>query len=212
VSGNVPSWSEKGLVSHLHAYYNSTMSESTAKTALLVIDVQESFRHRPYFDGAELPAYFEAQNGLIQGCVRAGVPVVRIFHVDDEGAFSLASGFVRPLDGLVEFAEATRVHKHRHSALAGTDLAAWLTQHGIGRVIVSGIRTEQCCETTTRAASDAGFAVDYVTDATLTFTMRHANGRTYSPAEIRERTELVLAERFATICSVGQAIGRAKTA
>jgi nicotinamidase-related amidase len=99
--------------------------------------------------------------------------------------------------------------KHRHSALAGTDLAAWLTERGIGRVIVSGIRTEQCCETTTRAASDAGFEVDYVSAATLTFPMRHKNGRTYSSAEIRERTELVLEDRFAHICTVEEAVARA---
>ena len=71
------------------------------------------------------------------------------------------------------------------------------------------MRTEQCCETTTRAASDAGFEVDFVTEATLTFAMRHANGRTYTPGEIRERTELVLAGRFATICTVAEALARA---
>ncbi len=209
MSGTVRTWSESSLVFHLHDEYMSIMSESNPKPALLVIDVQESFRQRPYFDPAALPDYFEAQNRLIQGCLRAGVPVVRILHVEDEGPFSLASGLVRPLDGLVEFAEAARFHKHRHSALAGTDLGAWLNERGLRRLIVSGIRTEQCCETTTRAASDAGFEVDFVTDATLTFAMRHANGRTYTPAELRERTELVLAGRFATVCSVGQALERA---
>ena len=59
-------------------------------------------------------------------------------------------------------------------------------------LLVTGIRTEQCCETTTRHASDLGFAVRYVTDATLTFPMRTRSGRDVSAAEIRERTELVL--------------------
>ena len=35
-------------------------------TCLIVIDAQESFRHRPYFSGRELPAYIEAQNALIK--------------------------------------------------------------------------------------------------------------------------------------------------
>jgi len=89
--------------------------------------------------------------------------------------------------------------------LAGTSLGGWLTGHGIRRLIVTGIRSEQCCETTARHASDSGFAVDYVTEATLTFPMTHpTSGRTYSAAEIKEKTELVLAGRFARILSVEQ--------
>lgn len=185
------------------------MSETNNNTALLVIDAQESFRHRPYYDARELPPYLAAQNALIAQCLAAGLPVVRIFHVEQEGSFSLESGLVAPIAGLVDWTPAVTLFKHRHSALAGTDLAAWLTERGIRRVIVSGIRTEQCCETTTRAASDAGFEVDYVSAATLTFPMRHANGRTYSAAEIRERTELVLEDRFAHVCTVEEAVARA---
>jgi hypothetical protein len=75
---------------------------------------------------------------------------------------------------------------------------------------VSGIRTEQCCETTTRHASDMGFEVDYVSEATLTFTMKHpVSGRVFTPQEIKERTELVLHGRFATVCSVAGALERA---
>lgn len=188
------------------------MSDSKPNTALLVIDVQESFRHRPYFDAGELAAYLEAQNALIAESRAAGLPIVRILHVESEGVFALASGFVTPLAGLIDFEPAFTVYKHRHSALAGTDLAAWLTERGIRRVIVSGIRTEQCCETTTRAASDAGFEVDFVTAATLTFAIQHASGRVFSPAEIRERTELVLEGRFAKVCGVAEAVARAGAA
>lgn len=176
------------------------------KSALLVIDVQESFRHRPYWSETDLPAYLARQQALIDGCAARGVPVVQIFHVSPDGAFSLASGHVRTMDALTIAPDAI-FHKRQHSALAGTDLAAWLIARGIGRVIVSGIRTEQCCETTTRHASDSGFMVDYVSEATLTFPMTHArSGRVYSPQEIRERTELVLEERFARIATVEQAL------
>lgn len=78
--------------------------------------------------------------------------------------------------------------------------------HGIRRVIVAGIRTEQCCETTTRHASDLGYAADYVTEATLTFPMRDAGGQVWTPPEIKARTELVLAGRFARICTAAEAL------
>ncbi|MGA2552946.1 MAG: isochorismatase family protein [Burkholderiaceae bacterium] len=181
----------------------------SAQTALIVVDVQESFRHRPYFNDAELPAFFKATNALVQGFKEKKLPVVRIFHVEPSGAFSHASGFVKPMAEL-DYDPDVVFEKTVHSALAGTGLANWLTRNGIRRVVISGIRTEQCCETTTRHASDSGFEVDYVTEATLTFPMKHPNGRLYSADEIRERTELVLSQRFATICTTASALERAQ--
>ncbi len=179
-------------------------------TCLLVIDAQASFLHRPYSTDRDMPAYLAAQNALIQGAQAAGIPIVRVFHTDgpDEASnpFSLASGHVRPIDGLAAFQPAATFQKSRHSALVGTGLDVWLTQNGIQRLIVSGIRTEQCCETTTRHASDLGWSVDYVIDATLTYDMQQPDGRPLSAQAIKDRTATVLQDRFACICSVAQAL------
>lgn len=185
-------------------------------TALLLIDVQESFRHRPYWSENDLARFLNRTDALITGCAAAGVPIVRVYHVNEGGGaadpFSLASGLVRPLAGLAPVTPAWEVRKHRHSALVGTGLAAWLREHGIARVIVSGIRTEQCCETTARHASDEGFEVDYVSEATLTFDMKHLDGSPLPAHAITARTEAVLKDRFATICTVEQAVVRAREA
>lgn len=179
-------------------------------SCLLVIDAQESFRHRPYFTEANLPAYLTAQNALIQGAQTVGMPIVRIFHVDEpeapENPFSLASGAVRPLDGLAPFDAAATFHKSRHSALVGSGLEVWLNRHAIQRLIVSGIRTEQCCETTTRHASDLGYSVDFVVDATLTFDMLQPDGTPLPAADIRTRTATVLKDRFARLCTPALAL------
>ena len=44
-----------------------------------------------------------------------------------------------------------------------------------------------------------GYQVSYVMDATLTFKMVTESGRVYTPQDIMERTELVLAGRFAEV-------------
>jgi len=178
---------------------------SNADTALLVIDVQESFRHRPYWSDADVPSFVEHLQKLIDGAKSRKISVIQIFHVEESGPFSMTSGYVVPLKGLSFTADAV-FYKRGHSALVGSGLDVWLVQHGIHRVIVSGIRTEQCCETTTRHASDSGYQVDYVTDATLTFSMTDRHGREWSPDEIKARTELVLDERFARIVTVEQAL------
>ena len=174
-------------------------------TALLVIDAQESFRHRDYWNAADVPAFCDRLQALVDGARRAGIAVVQIFHVEDSGPFSLASGHVRTLAPL-SIAPEVVFHKHRHSALVGSGLPVWLTERGIRRLIVSGIRTEQCCETTTRHASDLGFEVDFVSEATLSFAMTGSDGRTWNAQEIKARTELVLADRFARIATVEQAL------
>lgn len=184
------------------------------KTCLIVIDVQESFRHRPFFTEHDLPAYLAAQNALIEGCAAQGVPLVRVFHrsgPEEAGnPFSQASGQVRALDGLAPFEAAATFTKSRHSALVGTGLDVWLTQHGIQRLIISGIRTEQCCETTARHASDLGWEVDYVTEATLTWDMVQPDGQTLAAADIKARTATVLQGRFAALRSVQGALAAAQ--
>ena len=154
-------------------------------TCLLVIDAQASFLHRPYSTDRDMPAYLAAQNALIQGAQAAGIPIVRVLHVDgpargQQPICRSPPATCAPSMAWPQFDAAATFQKSRHSALVGTGLDVWLTQNGIQRLIVSGIRTEQCCETTTRHASDLGWTVDYVIDATLTYDMQQPDGR---PAE-----------------------------
>src|SRR5215469_6848227 len=182
--------------------------------ALILIDVQESFRRRAYFREEVLPAFLRNVQQLIDRCESRGIPVVQVFHQDpgDDASnpFTLASGHVRAMPEITVHPQAV-VRKQVHSAMFGrtidgVSLETWLRNGGVGEILVTGIRTEQCCETTARHASDLGFSVRYVTDATLTFPMRTRSGREVSPAEIQERTEMVLDGRFAQIVSTADAL------
>lgn len=177
-------------------------------SALLVVDVQQSFEHRPDWTSAEVPAFRDALTSLISGCRGRGDAIVRILHVEPDGPFGLESGLVAPMAWLPAHHDV-EIRKHAHNAFTDTGLDLWLRRRKISRLLISGIRTEQCCETTARVASDLGYDVDFVTEATLTFPMRSAAGRTWSAAEIKERTELVLADRFARIKTVRGCLGGA---
>lgn len=172
------------------------------QTAVLVIDVQQSFLHAPYWREDDVPAFRSRLLRLLDIAAERHWPIVQILHEDGDAHFNAASGLVRPL-AWVPDTQAVVFHKHVHNAFTDTGLQAWLGGRGITRLVITGIRTEQCCETTTRVASDLGFAVDYVTEATLTFPMTHASsGRRYDVADIKQRTELVLDGRFARIRTV----------
>lgn len=178
---------------------------SHSRSALLVIDVQQSFLHRPYFSESDLPEFQTQLLKLIAACQAQAIPVVTVLHVDPKGAFSKASNWVKPMDFLPKFSGPV-FEKTVHNALLGSGLHEWLQEQKITNLIISGIRTEQCCETTTRVASDLGYIVDFVTEATLTFAMQHPNGTVYSAKDIKERTELVLAQRFARIVTVDEIV------
>jgi nicotinamidase-related amidase len=182
---------------------------AVSDTALVVMDVQESFRQRPYWTDLGAAQFFDRLQALIDGAKKNGIPIVQMFHVEEDGVFSLASGYVKTLDEILIVPDVI-FRKNRHSALVGSGLGVWLVEHGIQRLIISGIRTEQCCETTARHASDSGYQVDYVSEATLTFAMTDRRGRTWSPEEIKARTELVLDERFARIVTVDQTLATIK--
>lgn len=169
-------------------------------SVLLIIDAQQSFYHRGYLDAPETPAFEQALSKLADGCQARGVPVVDILHIENEGAFSAGSGLVVRLPFLQHQAAAT-FRKTVHNALTDSGLQQWLEQRQVKHVIISGLRSEQCCETTARVASDFGYRVTYVTEATLTFPLTH-NGMTLSIADLRHRTESVLIDRFAAIRSV----------
>lgn len=175
-----------------------------SKTALLVIDVQDSFLQREYWSDNEFKPFAEKQSRLIAHARNNDWQVVYILHNESDGAFSPESGFVRLMSFLDPQANEPTFNKHVHNALTESGLHEWLQEQGIDKLVVSGIRTEQCCETTTRVASDIGYEVEYVLDATLTFPMQHPlTGETVSSEAIKSHTALVLSGRFATIRMVG---------
>jgi nicotinamidase-related amidase len=193
------------------------------QTALIVIDVQESFRVRPNWQAVNHPDIADRVNRLVASARKRGDLVVWVLHTEPGtgGAFDPANGHVRLIEGLEPIDGEPVIRKTSHNAFTTTNLQQVLTQHGIREVVISGIRTEQCCETTTRVASDLGYDVVFVTEATATTPLPHwtmpwdapleqvlADPRTLMPAVVVERTEYALAGRFATIRTLDEQAGQ----
>jgi nicotinamidase-related amidase len=97
--------------------------------------------------------------------------------------------------------------KNTRNAFTSTDLQQRLEALGVRRLVITGIQTEQCCETTTRLAADLGYDVDFVTEATLTFPIVNGEtGEALSTVDILQRTEFVLRNRFARIARVADVV------
>src|SRR5882672_1532170 len=94
---------------------------SASDTVLMVIDVQESFRQRPFWSDADCPAFIKRLQKLIHGANAQSIPVLQIFHIADAGPYSVASGFVKTLSPLSIEPDAV-FYKRKHSALVGSGL------------------------------------------------------------------------------------------
>jgi nicotinamidase-related amidase len=178
--------------------------------ALIVIDVQESFRQRPSWAELSNPDLVGQVNRLVDQARAENDLVVWVLHSEPGTGtvFDPATGHVRPLDGLRPEEGEPVLTKTSHNAFTTTNLQQILTTRGIRSLLISGIRTEQCCETTTRVGSDLGFDMTFVIDATATTPLPHwRTGVVLGTKELIKHTEYVLAERFATIATVAELTG-----
>ncbi|PRB18580.1 isochorismatase family protein [Microbacterium sp. MYb62] len=187
------------------------MNTPTA-TALLVIDAQESFRRRSDdWERTANPAVLDNIALLVAHARDTGDQVVWITHSEpgSGGVFDPAQGFVRVIDRFAPRESEPALVKTTINAFGSTDLEEQLRRAGVGRVVICGIRTEQCCETTARVAADLGFDVEFVTDATTTSAIPERGAlAAVSGEDIMRRTESILAARgFATITSTRERVG-----
>jgi len=195
-------------------------------SALIIVDVQESFRRLPLWEAVSNPSIVEQVNRLVDAGRARGDLVVWVLHSEPGtgGAFDPARGHVHLIDGLHPREGEPVITKTSINAFTTTNLQQLLTIRGIHDLAICGIRTEQCCETTARVASDLGYQVAFVTDATATFPIPHrdaASGRTVAEiladpltlptADVVTRTEYALAGRFATVRTVAELTGAIAT-
>ncbi|WP_112182719.1 cysteine hydrolase family protein [Paraliobacillus zengyii] len=89
--------------------------------------------------------------------------------------------------------------KSVNSAFIGTNLEETLRKINCPNIIITGLTTNHCVETTTRMAGNLGFNPFLVSDATATFDRRSVNGETLSAEKIQEMTLSNLHDEFATI-------------
>lgn len=163
----------------------------SVNTALLVIDMQNGFCH-PDGSFGQLGLDVEMTHGAIAGCVRlvdaaheAGVPVIFTRYVyrpdySDGGVLvqdllpglsdvkSLAAGSwdAEIVDELEPRSDDYVLDKNRYSAFYATGLSPILTSLGIKSLVICGVTTNICVETTARDASQRDYRVFVVADAT----------------------------------------------
>jgi nicotinamidase-related amidase len=183
-----------------------TSKVPVSQSALLVIDAQDSFKVGPRWDRRSNPAFEKNVTALVEAYRAAHLPVIFFLHTDKDDGFARDSPSFKLMDFLKPRAEEPVMVKNTRNCFTSTTLQPYLIEKGVRRLTITGIQTEQCCETTARIAADFGYAVDFVTEATMTFPIPNWDkpGEELGVDAIRERTEYALRRRFARITTVNQ--------
>lgn len=162
---------------------NNTHAFSPERSALLVIDMQRYFLERG--SHAFIPAATEIIGNvasIIEACRLRDLPVIFTRHANSRGApaGSMERWWRDVLyedDQLSEILPALApesgehiLRKSRYSAFVGTELESVLRNLGIERILITGVMTHLCCETTARDAFMRDFDVFIVIDGTASKT------------------------------------------
>ena len=133
------------------------------KTALLVIDVQQMLSTGDYA-AFDIEAVIERINTVTAKARAAGAPVVWIQHEDD-GPMRFGSAPWQLDSRLAALPGDARVRKTTCDSFFKTSLQAVLQQHAIDELVVCGLQSDFCVDSTVRAALAHGYPVVLVSDA-----------------------------------------------
>ncbi|KAI0880573.1 Isochorismatase hydrolase [Annulohypoxylon maeteangense] len=156
-------------------------SANTAKTALIVIDIQDGFFHPTHWGPSRSTPDFEKNVALLLKAAREHnkkqgegtgetsntVVICHVHHHSTEPNSPLRPGaqvevngklveglqpqsFVQPQQGEPLFI------KNVHSSFVGTGLEAYLKERGVRQLVLLGLTTDHCVNTTTRFANNLG--------------------------------------------------------
>lgn len=153
---------------------------STRKSALLVLDMQRYFldeKSHAFIPSA--PAIVPGIMKLIKYCEDNGIPVILTQHQNSEsnaGMMSIwwkdlmspESDYNEIIDQLKPWSNTT-ITKNQYDAFYQTDLEEVFSAKAVSQLIICGVMTHLCCETTARSAFVQGFQVFFTIDGTATY-------------------------------------------
>jgi len=141
-----------------------------SKYALIVIDMQkEYFRKGGFLTVPEGPEVAENLLGIIGVARNLSVDIIHVRHISgnpQDTTFRAGSDAVEFIDGFVPGPGEPVVTKTRPGSFYLTDLGDILTRRGIESVVIGGLMSFMCCDTTAREAHARGYSVYFLKDAT----------------------------------------------
>ncbi len=169
------------------------------QSGLLVLDMQE------YFLDPTSHAYIPSSEAILAGIVQLieeyathGRPIIFTQHVNtDHNAGNMSNWWkdlltvenpLHRLNANIDITKGTLIQKCQYDAFFQTNLDDILQNEGVNQVVICGVMTHLCCETTARSAFMRGYQVFFLVDGTATYNL-----------ELHRASLLNLAHGFASL-------------
>lgn len=162
------------------------------KTALIIIDVQNF-----YWDNETHEEYIANLHKILEDARRRKLHVIHVRHVWGDNYEDKKFDFrdeVKPLVG------ESIVTKLTAGAFYNTNMEALLKSKGIENVIITGMQTHLCCDTTTREASARDYQTMVIKEGVRTFNIKGVDGEMI-PRETIQYITLSILQNFAKCIS-----------
>lgn len=172
------------------------MSLSRRNTALLNIDMQHFFVEQV----PESKGLLERINRLISSCRQAKMPVIHTRHIFEPKVPDMAQAIALHRNLAVD-AKDIVFEKHHFNAFHESNLAKLLRSQNIDTVIISGVRTNNCCQATAWGAVSRGFSFYFLSDGTATKDMKGV-----SASDLQTATCATFSHLFDNVVTVGQTL------
>ncbi len=168
------------LEKYSHRHRSFTISRDTA--ALLVLDMQKCFFQKEL--SSHIPSAYAVKSNITDLAslfISMGMPVICTRHLNTEKDAGMMSSWWKNLirkdsvsscliDEICR-ADAVFLEKSQYDAFYNTGLESLLNERGINQVIITGVMTNVCCDTTARSAFVRGFEVFFTIDGTAAYSM-----------------------------------------
>lgn len=179
--------------------------------ALVVIDVQQGFREQQYWGSNANPAAISNISKLVNKWRSSNLPIIFVKHNSSNPNSPLHPGHLgNQLEPEIEGSRDVLIQKSVNSAFYGTpDLHLWLTRRNLGTLVICGITTNFCCETTARMAGNLGYKTYFVLDATDAFDAVALDGSKIPATQVMHMTAANLNGEFAQVLDTQAALALA---
>ena len=166
------------------------------RIALLVVDVQQAAVSPDLYLGDTV---LRNISSLVEACRESGVDVVFVQHDGEPGSdYEPETPGWLIHDSLEPQPGERVVRKRTNSAFRGTDLHQHLVGRDVGTLIIVGLHTEYCVDTTLRVAFELGYRIvaPELTNTTV------PNGGLTGEEIYRHHNEWIFRDRFAEVMSL----------
>jgi len=172
------------------------MPLTDGQLALVIIDVQVGMFSIPEVSVHEPEAFLSRIAGLVSGARSSGVPVIYIQHVGGPGhPLEPDTEGGRIHHAIAPLAEERVIQKRESDAFMGTAFQVELEELGVTGLVVCGMQTEYCVDTTCRRAYSLGYKVFLVQDAHTTM-----DTESLRAAQIISHHNETLGSAYVTLC------------